>query len=218
MSTTVAFDVIGTLFSLDRLRSELRRLGAPDQALELWFAQSLRDYFALSHAGGYVPLLDVLRAALPRTLSLFGLAVDGDRADQVVARMAELDLAPGAREACSALRDAGFTLVALSNGSLESTTGLLQRAGIADHFAAVRSCDEAGVSKPGQAAYDLAREVADGQPWMVAAHAWDIAGAQRAGLRTAWVATVESEYLAAYPPPEIEGSDLAEVADKLLAS
>lgn len=216
MGTTVIFDVLGTLFSLDRLRTELRELGAPGQALELWFGQSLRDYFAFSHAGGYVPLQDVLRAALPRALSAFEVEVGADRAGEVVGKMAELEPAPGGREACAALRDAGCNLVALSNGSLESTTGLLERAEISDLFTSVRSCDEIGVSKPAAAAYELAREAADAELWLVAAHAWDVAGAHRAGLRTAWVATVESEYLAAYPPPDVTAGDLAEAARSLL--
>jgi 2-haloacid dehalogenase len=215
---TVVFDVIGTLFGLDRLREELRELGAPDHALELWFGQSLRDYFAFSHAGGYVPLREVLQGALPRALRPLGVDVETQRAEAVVGAMSELDLAPGAEEACALLRDADRRLVALSNGSLESTTSLLERAGIRDSFAAVRSCDEIEVSKPAAAAYELAREAADGQLWMVAAHAWDVAGAQRGGLRTAWVSSVEGEYLAAYPSPDVEASDLAEAARRLLAA
>lgn len=218
MARTVVFDVIGTLFSLDRLRNELHRLGAPDQALELWFGQSLRDYFACSHAGGYVPLQEVLTAALPRALAAFEIEVGTDRARQVAGKLTELDLAPGAREACSKLREAGTTLVALTNGSRETTNGLLERAGMTDAFAAVRSCDEIEVSKPAAAAYEIAREVSQGELWMVAAHAWDIAGAQRAGLRTAWVATVEPEYLSAYPPPDVTAGDLAEAAQKLLGA
>lgn len=214
---TVVFDVLGTLFSLDTLRTELRELGAPDHALELWFGQSLRDYFAFSHAGGYVPLKEVLEAGLPRALKTFEREVSADRASAVVGKLTELEPGPGGREACSKLREAGCTLVALSNGSLESTTALLERAGIADDFAAVRSCDEIEVSKPAAATYEMAREVAEGELWMVAAHAWDLAGAQRAGLRTAWLATVEPEYLSAYPPPDLTAGDLAEGAEKLLA-
>jgi 2-haloacid dehalogenase len=214
--TTVTFDVIGTLFSLDRLRAELRDVGAPEGALELWFGQSLRDYFAFSHAGGYVPLKGVLEAALPRSLAAVGVHVDPGRAQAVVATMAELDLAPGGREACAALRAAGCRLVALSNGSRDATAGLLRRAGLLEAFAAVRSCDEIAVSKPAPEAYALAREAAEGELWMVAAHAWDVAGAARAGLRTAWVSSAEGSYLAAYPPPDVVAGDLAEAATALL--
>jgi 2-haloacid dehalogenase len=60
MSTkgTIAFDIIGTCFSLDKPRQKLIELGAPPYAMQLWFAQTLRDAFALSHAGHYQPLID----------------------------------------------------------------------------------------------------------------------------------------------------------------
>lgn len=215
VATTVVFDVLGTLFSLERLRAPLRALGAPDAALQLWFAQSLRDYFAFSHAGGYVPLAQVLEASLPRSLALFGANVGDAEAGQVVAAMRELDPADGAHEACSRLRDAGCSLVALSNGSLETATALLERAGLAGDFAAIRSCDEISVSKPAAAAYALAGE---GNAWLVAAHAWDVAGAMRAGLRGAWVSTVEATYLRAYPPPDVSAARLDEAARLLLAA
>jgi 2-haloacid dehalogenase len=218
VGTIAVFNVIGTLFSLDRLRSELGRLGARDAALELWFAQSLRDYFAFSHAGGYVPLKDVLEAALPRALSVVEIEITPARAAEVVEQMASLEPATGAAEACSTLRGAGWTLVALSNGSLENTTKLLEGAGLAEHFASIRSCDEVKTSKPARATYELALEAADGEAWMIAAHAWDLAGAKQAGLRTAWIRGVESEYLSAYPPPDIEAAGLPDAARKLTAT
>ena len=72
----VIFDIIGTCFSLDKPRQRLVELGAPPHALELWFAQTLRDAFALSHAGSYLPLKEVLEAELPRTLKVLGIEAD----------------------------------------------------------------------------------------------------------------------------------------------
>jgi 2-haloacid dehalogenase len=214
---TVAFDVIGTLFSLERLRGEVIALGAPEHALELWFAQSLRDYFAYAHAGSYVELRPVLEAALPRTLALFGIEVAPPRAAEVAGRVSELDPAPGAAEACAVLADAGCRLVALSNGSADATAALLQRAGLSSRFAEVRSCDEVRTSKPARAVYGLVDAPAGSDRWMVAAHAWDTAGAAQAGLRTAWVAAVEGRYLGAYPPPDVCVEDLPAAARAILS-
>jgi len=217
MAPTVVFDVIGTLFSLNRLRPPLRRLGAPDAALEIWFAQSLRDFFAYSHAGGYVPLAEVLDAALPRTLATLGVeASDAERA-RVMDSLAELDPGPGAAEACTTLTGAGCRLVALTNGGPDMATGLLERSGLYGHFAAIHSCDEVQTSKPARVVYEMVQRPEGEETWMVAAHAWDVAGARLAGLRGAWVGTSEVDYLAAYPPPDVEGSDLADAARKLLA-
>lgn len=49
-------------------------------------------------------------------------------------------------------------------------------------------------------------------------HAWDIAGAARSGLRTAFITQEEKDYLSIYPQPELITSNLSEAANKILAS
>jgi len=51
----VAFDVIGTIFSLETLRDRLKSAGLPGETLETWFAQTLRDAFALEVTEVYRP-------------------------------------------------------------------------------------------------------------------------------------------------------------------
>jgi 2-haloacid dehalogenase len=51
---------------------------------------------------------------------------------------------------------------------------------------------------------------------MVAAHAWDIAGAACAGLRTAFINQEEKDYLGVYPQPEVIASDLVEAANQIV--
>lgn len=212
-----AFDIIGTLFSLERPRDELMALGAPHDALELWFAESLRDYFARSHSGGYAPLADILSAALARMLARLGAPAGADEVGQVMAAMRELDPAPGAHEGVETLREAGWRVLALTNGSEELTRTLLERAGLARHFAAVRSCDAIEVSKPDPRVYAMARAEAGGEDlWLIAAHAWDVAGAMRAGLGGAWVSSKEGAFLSAYPEPDVQGADIAAVARALV--
>ncbi|MGH2571985.1 MAG: HAD family hydrolase [Actinomycetota bacterium] len=215
---TVAFDVIGTLFTLDRPRDRLIALGAPREALELWFAQTLRDAFAWSHAGGYRPLKEFLEAALPRTLDSVGVEAGEETAAQVMEAFAELDPVDGAEEACSVLFDAGWRILALTMGSEESTRRLLSRAGLEDRFSLFLSCDRIGKTKPHPDVYEMARrEAGPGALWLIAAHAWDVAGASRAGLRTCWVEHLEKRYLGAYPEPDVRASDLVDGVRRIVA-
>ena len=62
--SAVAFDVIGPLFPLDPLREPLVGLGLPPQALEIWFARTLPDGFALGAAGAYRPFVEVATGTL----------------------------------------------------------------------------------------------------------------------------------------------------------
>ena len=216
-SNTIAFDMIGTCFSLEKPKQRLIDLGAPEYALQLWFSQALRDAFALSHAGGYQPLKQVLEAELPRTLALLGVEANEEARSQVISAFSELDLVPGALESFQKLAAAGWQIIALTNGSLDSTRKLLARAGAIQYFAAVHSCDEVNITKPHPAVYRLLPQDTS-EIWMVAAHAWDIAGAARAGLKTAFVMATEQDYLAIYPQPDAIAPTLKAAIDQIIKS
>lgn len=124
---TVAFDILGTCFSLEKPRTRLMELGAPAHAIQLGFAQTLRDAFALSLASGYRLLKEVLEAQLPRPLKVLGVEASSVELSHVVSSFAELELQPGALESFRLLSKAGWQLVALTNGSEDSTRLLLEQ-------------------------------------------------------------------------------------------
>ena len=213
---TIAFDMIGTCFSLDKPKQRLTALGAPAYTLQLWFAQTLRDAFALSHAGGYQPLKEMLEAELPRTLTILGVEASTQQRSHVVAAFSELELETGAVETFQHLTQSGWRIVALTNGSAESTNKLLEQAGVKHYFVEVRSCDELQITKPHPKVYQLLQPKAEGDLWLLAAHAWDIAGATRAGLKTAFITLEEGAYLSAYPKPDVIASSLMEAVRQIV--
>ena len=60
----VAFDVIGTLMSLEPLRGRLTEIGQPPDLLEAWYTRTLRDGMALSATTDFVAFTEVAEAAL----------------------------------------------------------------------------------------------------------------------------------------------------------
>ena len=216
MKGTVAFDMIGTCFSLEKPRNRLVELGAPAYTLELWFAQTLRDAFALSHAGGYRALKEVLEAELTSTLNMVGIEATAVEVSRVVSSFAELEPQPSALESFRLLAEAGWRIVALTNGSEDSTRQLLERANAQDYFSEILSCDAVRKTKPHPKVYALPKRNAESDVWMAAIHAWDIAGAAQAGLKTAFVSQQEKDYLSIYPQPEIITSNLVEAASQIV--
>ena len=76
----VAFDIIGTIFPLEPLRSSFVALGLPPAGLEGWFAAGCRDAFAMAAVGDFAPFTTVLEAALDQVLVEQGLdAPTGER-------------------------------------------------------------------------------------------------------------------------------------------
>ncbi len=212
---TIAFDIIGTCFSLEKPRQSLIEMGAPGYALELWFAQALRDAIALSYAGGYKPLIKVLTAELPRTMKLLGVKADKTQLESAIASFTELQLQPEAIQAFQVLNNAGWRLVALTNGSEDSTRQLLKRAEAIDYFSSIFSCDAIAKTKPHADVYAMPKQDTKGDIWLVAAHAWDIQGASRSSLKTAFI-TKQEEYLSIYPQPDVIADNLVAAANKII--
>jgi 2-haloacid dehalogenase len=135
----------------------------------------------------YQPLKEVLEAELPRTMKLLDINLNTTQMSHVVNSFSELELQPDALEAFQILIKAGWQLIALTNGSENSTRKLLESANAIQHFSSILSCNAIQKTKPHPDVYDLVKRDIQDDVWMVAAHAWDIAGAARAGLRTAFI-------------------------------
>ncbi len=77
----------------------------------------------------------------------------------------------------------------------------------------IYSAELAGMLKPAPAPYRmvLQAEAVDAvQAVMVAAHDWDIAGAQAVGMRTAFVARGDRVPLPGRPTPDLTGANLSQ--------
>jgi 2-haloacid dehalogenase len=216
----VAFDVIETLFALDRLAGRFRAVGLPDGALPLFFAQMLRDAFALEATAIYKPFREIAAANLSIAMAGHGIAPTQSAVEDVLGGFKELDPHPDVRPAIERLARSGIRLFALSNGAAAGTSALLSRAGLSSLFEKVISIDEVRRWKPNREVYLHAARAAGVPPeglWLIAGHAWDLHGAKQAGLRTAWVRRKDNSFHASMSAPDLKGASLTEIADSLLA-
>jgi 2-haloacid dehalogenase len=215
----VAFDVMGTLFPLDPLREPLVELGLPPQALEIWYARTLRDGFALAAAGAYRPFIEVATGTLDGLLAEHGRPDNPSGISDVLARLSRLPSRPDAGAAMSRLRADGIRTLVLTNGSAKNTRSLLKESGLDSFVERIVSIDEPEIWKPRADVYLHAARVTGVEPArlaLVAAHAWDCQGATRAGLVTGWVSRPEMRFNPALGRPDVQGETLSEVAAKLL--
>lgn len=214
----VAFDVIETLFSLESMRPRLKAAGIAEHALETWFAQILRDGLALDAAGVYRPFQDVAAATLRNLLAL-STGADPAQAEDVMAGFSELDAQPDAAPAMHALREKNVRIVALTNGGANATHELLERSGLREFVEQIVSIDEVRRWKPRREVYLHCAEAVGEAPRrlaLMAAHAWDVHGAGRAGLTTGFVNREGALFPSTMDEPDVEGSGLAEVVEALV--
>lgn len=216
---TIVFDVNETLSDLAPMSGRFTDVGAPPHLSRLWFAVLLRDGFAATAAGHRVDFADLARGALQTVLA--GAELNRplpDAIGHVMDGFADLGVHPDVGEGVRALRSAGFALVTLSNGSTEVADRLLGAAGIRQDFERLMSVEEAGVWKPAPGAYAHAARTC-GVPLsellLVAVHPWDLDGASRAGMQTAWLDRSGTPYPDYFRPPTYAVHSLPELASRL---
>ena len=110
--------------------------------------------------------------------------------EHVLGAFATLDLHADVAEGLRELHGRGTRMATLTNGSAAIPESLLSRAGVDDVMERFLSVDDAGIWKPHPDSYRYAVETmgaAAADTMLVAAHPWDIDGASRAGLATAYV-------------------------------
>lgn len=215
----VAFDMFQTLFSLEPVRAALAGIRLPPSALELWFARTLRDGFALAATGNYHPFQMVAVATLRALVVEAGVEASPQSLADVLAGMQSLPAQPQAREAMYLLEHAGIRIFALTNGSESGARSLLSQAGLAEFMEGVVSIDHVNAWKPRPEPYRRVIELAGldaSRMALVAAHAWDCHGAHHAGLTTGWVSRTEMIFNPVFGRPDVEGEHLVEVCEKLL--
>ncbi len=210
----VLFDVNGTL-------TDPAGIGDPWDDPDIGL-RALRGAVLSSMAGTitaqFVPFVEHLRDAL--ALEAHAAGLDPGKIDAALARAAALDPYPDAAPALDLLRDHGFTVAALTNSGAEGGTRTLESGGLRDRFDHVFGVDAVERFKPHPATYGhvvAALGVAPSAITMVAAHAWDLTGAQHAGLRTAWVSRGEGVLARTGAVPDVQGPDLLAVARTLVA-
>ncbi len=213
----VVFDVFETLFSMKSLVPRLGELGLPPEALPMWYGRTLRDGFALAAANAYAPMQDVAQAALEVILADHGKPATG--VEKVMAGLSELAAETDVEPAFQLLDAQNVRIFLLSNGSQANTLALLQKAGLDVYVEKIISVDDIQCWKPRREIYLHVATAADVEPAhiaLVAAHAWDVQGAMRAGLTGGWVKREELMYSPAMQAPDVQGNTLVETCQGLL--
>jgi len=214
MPRVVAFDVNETLLDMSALDPLFERAFGDATVRGQWFSQMLQLAFVGALTGRYVDFSTAQRAALAMLAERRGTEL-GDAAEEIVGAMRSLPPHPEVPAALDALTG---PLTALTNSPLEVARDQLANAGIANRFDAILSADQVRALKPRPEPYQLVASTfgaSIGDVVLVAAHAWDVAGALSAGARAAFVARPGMVLSPIGPQPEIVGRDLAEVAEAL---
>jgi 2-haloalkanoic acid dehalogenase, type II len=223
MKPVIVFDMNETLLDMSALDPTLARIFGLSRGAELrkkWFRQVLELFLTATITGEYRNFEALSDEALQMVALQRGVeASASDRAalKEAQARIpAHADAGPGLER----LKAAGFRTAVLSNSTEKASNTLLEFAGIAGSIDEVLSADAVKRYKPAREAYEYAAKKLGVQPKeivLVAAHAWDIAGAMTAGCEAAFVARPEKVLNPGARAPRFHADSISALAPKLVA-
>ncbi len=215
----IVFDVNETLSDMSPMAGRFEDVGAPGHLATTWFAGLLRDGFALTAVGSSDTFARIAAESLRVALS--GTPLDRE-VEEAVTHVMEgfggLPVHDDVPDGLRALAGQGIRLVTLSNGAASVAETLLGRAGVTDHLERLLSVEDAGRWKPAPEAYAYALEQCQVDPeeaMLVAVHPWDIDGAARAGLATAWLDRRGTPYPGYFRAPDLRATSLVDLAAQL---
>lgn len=221
MSLALGFDVYGTLVNLLDLRTTLQGLvGDLAETFAVHWRQKQIEYaFRRTAMQDYADFNTITREAMEYTIAELGVELSERGRRRLMDAYESLRPYRDAAPALTALRDAGHTLVAFTNGVEASARTVLDHAQLLPYFEQIISVDAVQTFKPSPVVYHYLAERLGrppGETMLVSGNVWDVVGARGAGLRAAWVRrnsrTVYDPWGA---PPDLIVSDLNDLAAKL---
>jgi 2-haloacid dehalogenase len=184
------FDAYGTVFDF---ASAARRcedvLGDRISAFTtLWRDKQLSYTWLRATQRQHADFWQVTGEALDFTLEMMGIDKDELR-DRLMSLYLELEPFPEAAGVLRHLKQAGYPLAILSNGTPRMLNAVVKAAALDDVFNAVISVEEAGVYKPHPDVYQLAVDQLGVQANQIAfqsSNAWDAHAASAFGMQVVW--------------------------------
>jgi len=218
--TVIFFDVNETLLDLGPLKTSVgAALGGREDLLPLWFTTMLHYSLVDTMTDNYRDFAQIGVAALMMIAEKQGIEIDRQTAeDAIIEPFLHLPPHPDVKSALEKLAKSDIEIVSLTNSTAEGVTTQFEYAGIIQYFDRRISTEEVQAFKPDPRPYAHALKtvsVAPDDALMVAAHAWDLAGAKKAGMQTAFIRRPGATLYPNAERPDHVVDSLAEIIEAL---
>jgi 2-haloacid dehalogenase len=214
------FDVNETLLDMSPLKRAIGKAFGSPHAFRQWFGLLLQYSLVDTVTGQYHDFGTIGEAALDMTANMLEQkCLKPVHKQRLMGLLKELPPHKDVPKALKLLQDAGYSLIAFTNSPRQVLDAQLAYAGIISYFEQGLSVEMVRRYKPDGYTYRAAVQhlgVAPNEALLVAAHGWDVAGAQRAGLAAAFVARPGQTLYPLAPLPTYQGATLLDVARQLV--
>jgi 2-haloacid dehalogenase len=212
VSTTLAFDVYGTLIDTHGVNSKLyEMIGDEAKTFSLtWRGKQLEYSFRRGLMQNYEKFTVCTSQALDYTCTYYKITLSKEQKQILLDSYRTLPAFTDVKSGLERLKKNNYRLYAFSNGTADAVETLLIAAGIRDFFLGVVSSDELKSFRPNPAVYShfLRKSGASGSnAWLISSNPFDVIGAISAGMRAAWIKRSEE---AIFDPWGVEPTIIAE--------
>jgi len=187
----LVFDVNETLLDTGSLDPLFRRWFGRDGHRSEWFLTLQEAWMTTNLIGRFEPFAELAKSALRQLGAKHDVSISTADEQALIDGILSMPAHGDASAALAKLRDQGHTLTALTNSALKAAHQQLGSAGLANYFDAILSVEGVERYKPAPEPYQYAAAhwgVATNDLVMIAAHSWDLVGANAAGMRTGFIA------------------------------
>ncbi|QZT37839.1 haloacid dehalogenase type II [Halosquirtibacter xylanolyticus] len=216
----IFLDVNETLLDLTSMRSSVgKALGNNPQLTELWFSKMLHYSLVSNEINQYEKFSDIGIATLLMVAKSKEIPLTQQEAKTaIVTPLRSLPAHDDVIKGLQILKNKGYRIITLTNSSYEGVKLQMNNAQLSPYIDEMYSVDSVQKFKPSLKSYQWAIKQAGIKPQeaiLIAAHGWDIAGAQKAGLKTAFIAREGKELFPLSPKPNYNEKTLIDIANKL---
>ncbi len=219
MKKAVFFDMNETLLNLSLLKEQFDKHFDDKYVLKYWFTKLLYSSTIMGIMDEYRNFGELADVALENLFLENNKPLSNEIKAEILGEFRKLPAYEDVRPALSMLREKDIRVIAVSNSSLVMIKEQLTNAGIIDLFDSYYSVDIVEKYKPFKDIY-LSASKQEGLKTedivMVATHDWDLFGAKKAGLSTAYIKRKEEIYHPYYLQADFKDSNLSDLIQQII--
>ena len=214
----ILLDVYDTMLRMDDVERKVNGLLKSRYGYALWFELLMQYCFVDNAITQFNDFTSIARATMRMVADRMKTKVAEFEIMQVLDLLKILPVHEGVQDGLSGFKDMGLRIAALTNSPELIVKERMERTGLISYFEEVLSAETVGKYKPSPAVYTWALETLKVQAEevvMVSTHGWDLAGAQNAGMQTAYIRQRRQMLYPLAPTPGYVCTNLGDLAEQL---
>ncbi|WP_034551907.1 haloacid dehalogenase type II [Carnobacterium funditum] len=219
MIKTVLFDMNETLLDLSVLKEKFGKHFEDKYVLNYWFAKLLHSSTVIGGMDEYTDFGKLSEAALESVFLESGKELTDEIKTDILGSFRNLPAYDDVPAALKLLRDNDIKVISVTNSSYKMVKEQLIHSGLIDLFDSYYSVESVQKYKPFKDIYHYVmneENIHADETVMVATHDWDLFGAKKVGLVTAYIKRKEDQYNPYYLKPDMSNRNLVDLVGEII--